>query len=356
MTTQDTTNSNYIANLIQQAKQGCPYAQYDLAGMYRLGNSIKQDREKADYWYKESVKSFTKLATNGDKNAQYKLGDLYFCGHGVKQDKEKAVHWYAKSADQGNTDAQEQLGIIYYIDEDIKQDDEKSIYYTTLAAEDGALLAQELLRNCFSSDKEGVLENLGDILYDVKQEYHKSAFCYKKSAKNNNKTAQYKLGCMYYDGKGVKKNDKNALYWLRKSAKQGYYLAQLFLGVMDFKGKKDYKDSKYYLKKFVEQINNLEKSTEKYKIKMTNNALKDKEYWKNTNSKKFKRIERLITACKQNPYKGIGRPKKYYGKEIYSRRIDKEHRLFYYIKKQMIIVLQCKKHDFNKQNYKVIST
>ena len=37
---------------------------------------------------------------------------------------------------------------------------------------------------------------------------------------------------MYYDGRGVKQDYEESVYWLRKSAEQGSVLAQYGLGIM----------------------------------------------------------------------------------------------------------------------------
>lgn len=42
-----------------------------------------------------------------------------------------------------------------------------------------------------------------------------------KLAKQGNADAQYKLGVMYSEGKGIPKDDSKAVYWYRKAAKQG---------------------------------------------------------------------------------------------------------------------------------------
>ncbi len=49
--------------------------------------------------------------------------------------------------------------------------------------------------------------------------------------------AQYALGVMYLNGKGVSQNDKQAVYWISNAAEQGVEDAQYALGVMYFNGK-----------------------------------------------------------------------------------------------------------------------
>ena len=83
--------------------------------MYDEGNGIKQDKQKAFYWY-------TKAAEQGYLYAQYNLANMYYeKGNGTKQDKQKAFYWYTKAAEQGYAEAQYNLAIMYY------QGDRKSV-------------------------------------------------------------------------------------------------------------------------------------------------------------------------------------------------------------------------------------
>ena len=64
--------------------------------------------------------------------------------------------------------------------------------------------------------------------------------------------AQYGLGIMYYDGKGVTQDYKQAVKWYRKAAERGYADAQYNLAFMYDEGQgviQDYKQAaKWYLK------------------------------------------------------------------------------------------------------------
>jgi len=51
-----------------------------------------------------------------------------------------------------------------------------------------------------------------------------------KKAQQNNATAQYDLGRIYFEGSWLPKNEKLAAYWFRKSAEQNYAKAQFYMG------------------------------------------------------------------------------------------------------------------------------
>ena len=59
---------------------------------------------------------------------------------------------------------------------------------------------------------------------------------YRKSAEQGDATAQYYLGYMYENGRGVSQDNAKAMEWFRKSAEQGNTDAQYQLGYMYHNG------------------------------------------------------------------------------------------------------------------------
>jgi TPR repeat protein len=62
--------------------------------------------------------------------------------------------------------------------------------------------------------------------------------------------AQFEVGVMHIDGRGVTQNNEEAVKWLRLATEQGYAPAQYFLGLMYADGRgvtQDYEDAlKWY--------------------------------------------------------------------------------------------------------------
>jgi len=86
------------------------------------------------------------------------------------------------------------------------------------------------------------------------------------------------------------------------------------------------------------------------KIIWTPEAETDLNYWKSKDKQKITRIIALIESIKTNPKHGIGKPEhlKYKTKNIWSRRIDKKHRLVYLISEEdKIYIIQCRFHYQN---------
>ncbi len=81
--------------------------------------------------------------------------------------------------------------------------------------------------------------NLG-LLYSegkgVQIDYKQAAFWYGKGAEQGHTGAQYNLAHLYLDGHGVEKNLVKAAYWWRQAAQRGHVLAQQYLGYAFFKG------------------------------------------------------------------------------------------------------------------------
>lgn len=62
------------------------------------------------------------------------------------------------------------------------------------------------------------------------KEYAKAAELWRPLAESGNATAQYSLGTLYAEGKGVAHNDATAFAWFQKAAEQGNAEAQFDLG------------------------------------------------------------------------------------------------------------------------------
>jgi toxin YoeB len=86
------------------------------------------------------------------------------------------------------------------------------------------------------------------------------------------------------------------------------------------------------------------------KIVFLPNGWDDYPYWQEHNRKQLKRINRLIEACRRDPFHGIGKPEplKHERAGWWSRRIDEEHRFVYQVEgtdeETSLQVLNCRHH------------
>jgi len=78
----------------------------------------------------------------------------------------------------------------------------------------------------------------------------------RQKAEEGDADAQFNLGIMYDNGKGVEQDYKEAVKWFRKVAEQGYADGQFGLGVMYAEGQgveQDYKEAVKWFREAAEQ-------------------------------------------------------------------------------------------------------
>lgn len=86
--------SERFSNIKAFAEQGYALEQAYLGSYYEDGTGVRQDYEKALYWYRKS-------ANQNNPISQFMLGLMYEYGKGVKQNRIVAKEWYGKSCDNG---------------------------------------------------------------------------------------------------------------------------------------------------------------------------------------------------------------------------------------------------------------
>ena len=82
-------------------------------------------------------------------------------------------------------------------------------------------------------------------------------------------------------------------------------------------------------------------------IVFTEDAYEQIQFWKNSGNKKIQeRISKLIDEILVTPYSGIGKPEllKYNLSGYWSRRINAEHRLVYYVKDDSLYIISLRFH------------
>lgn len=82
-------------------------------------------------------------------------------------------------------------------------------------------------------------------------------------------------------------------------------------------------------------------------IEFTEKAESQLHYWKQTgNQVVLKKIRQLLESILETPFEGIGKPEplKYELSGYWSRRITDEHRIVYAVRKDKIVIVQCRFH------------
>jgi toxin YoeB len=82
------------------------------------------------------------------------------------------------------------------------------------------------------------------------------------------------------------------------------------------------------------------------KITFSQNAWEDYISWQSEDKRILKKINGLIKEIQRNPYEGIGKPEplKYDLSGLWSRRIDRDHRLVYQVITNILFIYSCRYH------------
>ena len=84
------------------------------------------------------------------------------------------------------------------------------------------------------------------------------------------------------------------------------------------------------------------------KVIFENTAIEDILYWSKEDLKIVKKIFQLLDNTLKTPFEGLGQPEHLKGRtDVWSRRINLEHRLVYKVTNEHIIVLTCRFHYEN---------
>jgi TPR repeat protein len=170
------------------------------------------------------LERISQAAKDGDPFAQFELG--YSCEHGawIEQDFRKAAEFYAKAAKQGHRAAEHNLFLQHV-------SGQAHIYRPML-------VFSKLKRRAKAGDQDAQ-NNLGlcfQFGYGTKQDFAQAMIWFNRAAVGGMATAQFNVGGLYFEGYGVKKNVRVAIGWYTKAAEQREELALIQLGHIHQKG------------------------------------------------------------------------------------------------------------------------
>ncbi len=191
----------------------------------------------------EAVKEYKAKADVGDAEAQYLYSDALANGKGVAEDLPQAFIYAKKAADQGYERALRRVGLGYEQGWGGETNSVKAaecysrfVTWATNAAEQGDANAQCSL---------GLMHEDGK---GVKKDAKEAMKWWRKAAERGDARAETCLGLCYEYGKGVKKDTAEAVKWYRKAAEHGETFAQNNLGFYYDNGNGVEKDAKEAVK------------------------------------------------------------------------------------------------------------
>jgi len=173
-------------------------------------------------------------------------GDDYYFN---KNDWQMAIIFYKKSAEEGNPMGMAALAKFYKSGyREFEKDESKADYF-------GKKALQPLQKLAETGDMRAQYY-LGNLYYNLLEDYEIASKWYLKAAKQGFAMAQNNLGSMYRKGEGVPQDHERAIYWYRKAAEQNLALGQNSLGWVYYRGvgiPKDYEQAIYWFRKAAEQ-------------------------------------------------------------------------------------------------------
>lgn len=208
----------------EAAENGFPPAQYAISYLYKNGQGCEKSIFKAYYWLETS-------AENDFEDAYYIIGQSYLEGMYVDKDYKKAFFYLSKGAEINDLNCLEGLGDMYLEGLEVDKDNEKALYYYLKSAEEGNAKAYYKIGK----------------LYEEEKNYEMALVNYLKGHNNEDLRATQRLGIMYYNGEGVKRDDEKAIDYMKKAIVDKDPHSLYLIGVMYLY--KDRERGLYYLKK-----------------------------------------------------------------------------------------------------------
>ncbi len=197
----------------EPARRGNPFAQTVLANLYGGGQVLFEDTDEVRKYLAESIIGIERYAENGDVRAmtirgvtcESKLFDNNYT---------EAVKWYRKASERKCAKATAQLARCYKYGLGVEKDEKE---------------AERLLQE--SADQNHVLGITGLAIWrEENGDFKASEALYRRAAEQNDVEAILLLASRHFVGRGVEKNDEEALKWYREGAKYADGLSMCALG------------------------------------------------------------------------------------------------------------------------------
>lgn len=174
--------------------------------------------------YKNAAKYYEQAARNGSAEAAYGLAALYRDALIAAEDdsfaRERAFFWMREAAVGGWPQAQYELAVFYYSGKGVEANPAESLMWLEKAAKNNQVLAQRFLGTLYlnGADTDGMLT----VNPDVK----KGAAWFLRAAYNGDGPSQAVVGSLYMTGKGLERDNIQAIKWNRLAAAKGEAGAQ----------------------------------------------------------------------------------------------------------------------------------
>ena len=192
----------YTEYLRVAEKSNNPLAKNTIAMFYDLGWGRPADPVKACEWYEQAAQGDIPVAADA-------LGRCLEEGIHREKNQAQAAVWYQKAADLGLHYSLCHLGALYIAGEGIEKDPDKGLALCQQSADQGSVPAMLLLADYYLNEES--LRNDELALH-----WLSSAASYQSAE------AEFKLGIMLRDGRGIDKDPIVARSWFEQAANRGH--------------------------------------------------------------------------------------------------------------------------------------
>ena len=185
------------------SEQGHVDSMYNLANNFENAKFVKQDIDKALYWFKKA----------GTAKSLNQVGYIYYEGAGgIDVDYSEAMKWFLKASDLGNVFSTSNIGLFYQYGKGVEIDYAKAIDFYKAGITDKYLVTYK---------------RLGDIYqYSLGEKYYDEAeYWYEKGAIAGDLDAYERLGDLYQFQEGFTDLQK-AAHWYKLGANKGHVRSQ----------------------------------------------------------------------------------------------------------------------------------
>ncbi|WII09731.1 ATP-binding cassette domain-containing protein [Methanomassiliicoccales archaeon LGM-DZ1] len=187
---------------------------YESAAMQGIapgaGNAINASLAQGNDEWKQQIERMRFLAENGNADAMRRMGNFYYSGIGVVKDYAEALRWYQSAAMNSDSWSANRVGEMYR--------DGKG------AAEDIAKAA-EMFRKASHNGNTVALGNIIDLyasgLSDDRRMFEEAVSALAVIGDEGNIDACNRMGNLYFNGTGVRRDRAKAAEWYEKSARMG---------------------------------------------------------------------------------------------------------------------------------------
>ena len=229
-TTRDQTAAAQLYR--QAALRGNRTGQMNWGRVLTFGQGVEPNMIEGESWLRRA-------ALAGDREAAALVGELYVKGGALPPNYAEAAIWFRRAAEAGHSAAARTLGLLCLTGAGVTRDAGEAATWLRIAADAGDAQARVdfanlVLNGCGDANPNDDQSDLPDRL--PKDDLAKARRWLELAASSGNLVAAFNYGRCLAEGRGVERDEQQAVQWLRRAA-DGVAEAQYWYGRMLTEGR-----------------------------------------------------------------------------------------------------------------------